>query len=98
MLRFDSAALFSMIVHHDLCAGRNEKLLCNGCKVRTFAEMFTVIDGEYPAMTVPPHWMIMWVLDPKATGLPTTYRDTGAYIMRAGSPYGSKQQRSALWM
>lgn len=28
MLRFDSAALLSMIVHHYLCAGRNEKLLC----------------------------------------------------------------------
>ena len=38
-------------------------------------------------ITVPPHWMIMWPFDPKATGLPVTHRDTGAYIMWAGSPY-----------
>jgi hypothetical protein len=31
--------------------------------------------------------MIMWLFDPKATGLPTTHRDTDAYIMWAGSPY-----------
>jgi hypothetical protein len=33
------------------------------------------------------HWMIMWPFDPKTTGLPTTHRPTGAYIMWAGSPY-----------
>lgn len=36
---------------------------------------------------VGPHWMIMWPFDPKATGLPVTHKDTGAYIMFAGSPY-----------
>jgi hypothetical protein len=36
---------------------------------------------------VGPHWMIMWPFDPKTTGLPTTHRATGAYIMWAGSPY-----------
>jgi hypothetical protein len=44
-------------------------------------------DTTSPPITVPPHWMIMWPFDPKATGLPTTHRDTGAYIMWAGSPY-----------
>jgi hypothetical protein len=44
-------------------------------------------DRTSPAISVPPHWMIMWPFDPKATGLPTTHRDTGAYIMWAGSPY-----------
>ena len=34
-----------------------------------------------------PHWMIMWPFDPKTTGLPTTHRPTGAYIMWSGSPY-----------
>lgn len=34
----------------------------------------------------PPHWMIMWPVD-KASGLPTTPRDTGAWIMYAGTPY-----------
>jgi hypothetical protein len=34
-----------------------------------------------------PHWMIMWPFDPKTTGLPTTHKPTGAYIMYAGSPY-----------
>jgi len=34
-----------------------------------------------------PHWMIMWPFDPKTTGLPTSHKPTGAYIMWAGSPY-----------
>jgi hypothetical protein len=36
---------------------------------------------------VGPHWMIMWPFNPKTTGLPTTHKATGAYIMWAGSPY-----------
>jgi len=36
---------------------------------------------------VGPHWMIMWPFDPKTTGLPTTHKPTGAYIMWAGTPY-----------
>jgi hypothetical protein len=36
---------------------------------------------------VGPHWMIMWPFDPKTTGLPTTHKPTGAYIMFAGTPY-----------
>ena len=44
-------------------------------------------DKSSPAITVGPHWIIMWPFDAKATGLPTTHRDTGAYIMWAGSPY-----------
>jgi hypothetical protein len=44
-------------------------------------------DKTSPAITVGPHWMIMWPFDGKATGLPTTRRGTGAYIMWAGSPY-----------
>ena len=38
---------------------------------------------------VGPHWMIMWPFDPKTTGLPTTHKPTGAYIMWAGSPYAN---------
>ena len=44
-------------------------------------------DTTSPPITVGPHWMIMLPFDPKATGLPTTHRPTGAYIMFAGSPY-----------
>jgi hypothetical protein len=44
-------------------------------------------DNTSPAIHVGPHWMIMWPFDPKMTGLPTTHRDQGAYIMWAGSPY-----------
>ena len=36
---------------------------------------------------VGPHWMIMWPFDAKTTGLPTTHKPTGAYVMWAGSPY-----------
>jgi hypothetical protein len=44
-------------------------------------------DTTSPPITVGPHWMIMWPFDRKATGLQTTHRPTGAYIMWAGSPY-----------
>lgn len=44
-------------------------------------------DTTSPAITVGPHWMIMWPFDPKATGLPTTHTPMGAYIMWAGTPY-----------
>jgi hypothetical protein len=44
-------------------------------------------DKTSPPITVGPHWMTMWPFDPKATGLPIHHRDTGAYIMWAGSPY-----------
>jgi hypothetical protein len=35
----------------------------------------------------PPHWMIMWPFDPVTTGLPTTAKDTGTWIMYAGTPW-----------
>jgi hypothetical protein len=44
-------------------------------------------DTTSPAITVGPHWMIMWPFDPKTTGLPVQHKDKGAYIMWAGSPY-----------
>jgi hypothetical protein len=44
-------------------------------------------DTTSPPITVGPHWMIMWPFNPTATGLPIKHRDTGAYIMWAGSPY-----------
>jgi hypothetical protein len=44
-------------------------------------------DTTSPAITVGPHWMIMWPFDPKATGLPATHKDTGAYIMWTGTPH-----------
>jgi hypothetical protein len=44
-------------------------------------------DKTSPPIKVGPHWMIMWPFDPKATGLPTNHKPTGAYIMWAGSPY-----------
>lgn len=44
-------------------------------------------DKASPPIRVGPHWMIMWPFDPQTTGLPTTHKPTGAYIMWAGSPY-----------
>ncbi|HXW57459.1 MAG TPA: hypothetical protein VEJ67_17030 [Candidatus Cybelea sp.] len=35
----------------------------------------------------PPHWMIMWPFDPKSSGLPTTPKQTGTWIMWAGTPW-----------
>lgn len=44
-------------------------------------------DSASPPIPIGPHWMIMRPFDPKATGLPVTHRETGAYIMWAASPY-----------
>src|SRR5258708_30865464 len=44
-------------------------------------------DTTSQPIPIGPHWMIIWPFDPKATGLPTTHKPTGAYIMWAGSPY-----------
>ena len=35
----------------------------------------------------PPHWMILWPFNPAATGLPTQPKQTGTWIMWAGTPY-----------
>jgi hypothetical protein len=35
----------------------------------------------------PPHWMIMWPFDSAATKLPTTPKQTGSWIMYAGTPW-----------
>lgn len=35
----------------------------------------------------PPHWMLMWPIDPAATGLPTRPNAAGVYVMFAGTPY-----------
>jgi hypothetical protein len=35
----------------------------------------------------PPHWMIMWPFDPAITGLPTTPKQTGTWIMYSGTPW-----------
>ena len=44
-------------------------------------------DKTSPPIPIGPHWMILWPFDPKATGLPTTHRPAGAYIMWAGTPW-----------
>jgi hypothetical protein len=44
-------------------------------------------DVTSPPIKIGPHWMILWPFDPQTSGLPTTHRPTGAYIMWAGTPY-----------
>jgi len=44
-------------------------------------------DKTDPPMQIGPHWMILWPFDPQTSGLPTTHRPTGAYIMFVGSPW-----------
>ena len=44
-------------------------------------------DRTSPAIPIGPHWMILWPFDAKQSGLPTTVRDAGAWIMFAGTPY-----------
>ena len=35
----------------------------------------------------PPHWMILWPVDSATTGLSTTLKNTGTWIMYAGTPW-----------
>ncbi|HUL48710.1 MAG TPA: hypothetical protein VLT79_01710 [Gemmatimonadales bacterium] len=35
----------------------------------------------------PPHWMLMWPVDPAASGLPTRPNPAGVYVMFAGTPW-----------
>jgi hypothetical protein len=44
-------------------------------------------DETSEPIPIGPHWMIMWPFDPNASGLPTTHRPSGAYIMWAGTPW-----------
>jgi hypothetical protein len=44
-------------------------------------------DPNGPPVHVPPHWMILWPFDPANSGLSTSRKPTGAYIMRAGTPW-----------
>jgi hypothetical protein len=44
-------------------------------------------DQTSPPITVGPHWMILWPFSPETSGLPTTHKPTGAYIMWAGTPW-----------
>jgi hypothetical protein len=44
-------------------------------------------DATSKPIAIGPHWMIMWPFDAKTTGLPTTHKQKGAYIMWDGSPY-----------
>ena len=38
-------------------------------------------------ITEPPHWMILWPFDPAVTGLPTTLKQDGTWIMYSGTPW-----------
>jgi hypothetical protein len=49
-----------------------------------------VIMKEEPEAKIvkePPHWMIMWPFDAKATMLPTAPNPAGVYVMFDGTPY-----------
>jgi hypothetical protein len=35
----------------------------------------------------PPHWMLLWPVDPAASGLPAKVNASGVYVMFAGTPY-----------
>jgi hypothetical protein len=45
-------------------------------------------DNASPSLAIAPHWMIMMRFDPKTSGIPEAYTDTGAYLMWASSPIG----------
>jgi hypothetical protein len=58
--------------------------MLNGATQRSDSDPF---DKTSPPIKIGPHWMILWPFNGKATGLPTTHRKTGAYMMWAGTPW-----------
>ena len=44
-------------------------------------------DKTSPAIPIGPHWMITWPFNAVESGLPTTVRDKGAWVMFAGTPF-----------
>jgi hypothetical protein len=52
-------------------------------------------DTTSPLISIGPHTMILWPVDPAATGLPRTHREVGAYVMWAGTPYAHVHIMSA---
>jgi hypothetical protein len=55
-----------------------------GATQRSDTDPFDKTSAPIP---IGPHWMILWPFDPKTTGLPTTHKPDGAYIMWAGTPW-----------
>jgi hypothetical protein len=45
-------------------------------------------DNTSPSLAIAPHWMIMMRFDPKTSGIPEAYSDTGAYLMWAETRMG----------
>lgn len=45
-------------------------------------------DNTSPSLAIAPHWMIMMHFDPKVSGIPEAYSDTGAYLMWADTRIG----------
>ena len=54
-------------------------------------------DTTSPAIPIGPHWMITWPFDAAASGLPTTVRDQGAWVMFAGTPYAYLHVCGSPW-
>jgi hypothetical protein len=45
-------------------------------------------DKTSPALAIAPHWMIMMRFDPRTSGIPEAYSETGAYLMWSESTIG----------
>jgi hypothetical protein len=45
-------------------------------------------DKTSPALAIAPHWMIMMRFDPRTSGIPEAYTETGAYLMWSESSIG----------
>jgi hypothetical protein len=43
--------------------------------------------AETKMVKEPPHWMILWPVDPTRTGLPTRPNPGGSYVMFEGTPF-----------
>jgi hypothetical protein len=56
------------------------------------------MDNASPAIPIGPHWMIMWPFNAKLSGLPSTVRDAGAWVMFDNTPYAYLHVCGSPWV
>lgn len=69
-------------------------MLCGATQHSNTDEM----DKTSPAIPIGPHWMIMWPFSAKASGLPSTVRDAGAWVMFDETPYAYLHLCGTPWV
>jgi hypothetical protein len=68
--------------------------MLNGATQRSYTDPF---DRTSAAISIGPHWMIIWPFEARAAGLPSVMRDAGTLVMFAGTPYAHLHVCGSPW-